>query len=72
MYTPRVNDHSCRVRRAEAVTWLNLEEQLLGGLRADGHVRWLMARLMPMVRSGAMAPRSAADIALAYFYQHCS
>ncbi|KAF8071071.1 hypothetical protein HT031_001153 [Scenedesmus sp. PABB004] len=62
----------CRVRRAEAITWLSLEEQLLEGLRADAHTRWLMARLMPMVRAGAMAPRSAADIALSHFLQHAS
>jgi hypothetical protein len=51
---------------------LSLEEQLLEGLRQDQHVRWLLGRLLPMVRAGTMAPRSAADIALAYFYQHCS
>jgi hypothetical protein len=59
------------VQRAESVAWLSLEEQLLEGLRQDPHVRWLLGRLLPMVRAGTMAPRSAADIALAYFYQHC-
>jgi hypothetical protein len=63
--------HRCRVQRAESVAWLSLEEQLLEGLRQDPHVRWLLGRLLPMVRAGTMAPRSAADIALAYFYQHC-
>ena len=61
----------CRVQRAESIAWLSLEEQLLEGLRQDPHVRWLLGRLLPMVRAGTMAPRSAADIALAYFYQHC-
>ncbi|WIA11852.1 hypothetical protein OEZ85_011938 [Tetradesmus obliquus] len=61
----------CRVRRAEAITWLSLEEALLGALRHDPHTRHLMERLLPCVRAGAMAPRSAADIALSYFYEHC-
>jgi hypothetical protein len=60
------------VRRAEAITWLSLEEQLLEALRHDPHTRSLMDRLLPCVRAGTMAPRSAADIALSYFYQHCS
>jgi putative protein kinase ArgK-like GTPase of G3E family len=60
----------CRVARAEAVTWLALEEQLLEGLRQDKHTRWLLGRLMPLVRAGTMAPRAAADIALSYFYAH--
>jgi hypothetical protein len=60
------------VRRAEAIAWLSLEEQLLEGLRHDQHVRYLMGKLMPWVKAGKMAPRSAADITLSYFYQHCA
>ena len=61
---------SARLSKSERITWLYMEEQLLDALRADGGAAWLMQRLMPLVRAGDMAPRAAADIAVAYFLDH--
>jgi hypothetical protein len=61
---------SARLSKSDRITWLYMEEQLLDALRADKGAAWMMSHLLPVVRAGDMAPRAAADIAVAYFLDH--
>lgn len=51
----------------ERVAWTAAEEAVLDAFRQDPCARFLMARLLPDVQSGQLAPRAAADL-LAAFY----
>lgn len=56
------------LRRAqrERVAWTAAEEAVLDAFRQDPCVRYLMARLLPDVQSGQLAPRSAAELLAAF------
>ncbi|KAL4452556.1 hypothetical protein ABPG75_008218 [Micractinium tetrahymenae] len=57
-----------QLRRAqrERVAWTAAEEAVLDAFRQDPCVRYLMARLLPDVQSGQLAPRSAAELLAAF------
>lgn len=46
------------------------QEALAAALRQDPGTAWLLQRLLPEVEAGRLAPRAAADLAVAYFLEH--
>lgn len=56
------------LRRAqrERVAWTAAEEAVLDAFRQDPAVRYLMARLLPDVQAGQLAPRAAAELLAAF------
>ena len=52
------------------LTWAATEEAVLEGLRNNAHVQDLLERMWPEIKSGALAPRLAADFLAQVYSEH--
>jgi LAO/AO transport system kinase len=57
-----------RLRRhqRQRVAWTAAEEAVLDAFRQSANVRWLLGQMTPDIASGALAPRTAAELLAAY------
>lgn len=59
-----------RQLQAQRVAWTAAEEAVVDAFRQDPAVRFLLARLLPEIQAGALAPRAAAELLAAFHHEY--